>query len=354
MNKDLIKKLTIKVIVICMSLCLMITLMPMETFAAVKTPAKPKITKAAVYNTNNVKLQWSKAKNAAKYKVYRKKADGKFVLLKTTTKRTYSSKKLAYGTKYTYKVAAITKDGKKTTSKGKTVYTKPAKPVITAKVQNKNQVKISWKKAGGASKYKVYRKKAGGKFVLVKTTTACSFTDKKLEHNTKYTYKVTAVSKVGKTNASKDKSIQTEIDLQSLRIDMLNQINAERKAAGVTPLKLYSPVSVLAQLKAKDLYETKVFDHYSKNLGYFNDQFDNAGIIYDAGGENIAMGASTVSGVMNQWMNSPGHKANILDEIYTHVGVGYYKGYWVQQFATEPFGGSFICWICLCLFMLFR
>ena len=179
------------------------------TFAASKVPAKPKITKAAVVNSNAVQLKWSKAKNAAKYKVYRKKASGKFVLVKTTTKRSFQNRKLAYGTKYTYKVTAISRNGKKHTSKIKVVYTKPAKPVITAKIQNKNQVKLTWKKAKGAVKYKVYRKKASGKFVLVKTTTKRTYVSKSLAYGTKYTYKVTAISRNGKKNTSKVKTVTT-------------------------------------------------------------------------------------------------------------------------------------------------
>ena len=180
-----------------------------DTFAASKAPAKPKITKATVVNNNAVQLKWSKAKNAAKYKVYRKKAGGKFVLVKTTTKRSFQNKKLAYGTKYTYKVTAISKTGKKNTSKVKVVYTKPAKPVITAKVYDNNNVKVTWKAAKGAVKYKVYRKKADGKFVLVKTTTKKTYESKELAYSTKYTYKVRAVSKAGKTNTSLTRTVVT-------------------------------------------------------------------------------------------------------------------------------------------------
>jgi len=180
-----------------------------DTFAASKSPAKPKITKATVVNYNTVNLKWSKAKNAVKYKVYRKKADGKYVLVKTTAKRSYQNKKLAYGTKYTYKVTAVSKAGKKNTSKIKVVFTKPAKPVITAKVQGINGVKVTWKSTKGAIKYKVYRKKAGGKYVLVKTTASTVYLGNGLAYDTKYTYKVKAVSKNNKFTESKVKSITT-------------------------------------------------------------------------------------------------------------------------------------------------
>ena len=112
-------------------------------------------------------------------------------------------------------------------------------------------------------------------------------------------------------------------------------VNTERAKVGLSPLELYDPINETSQVKAKDMYDTSNFSHYSENLGYFYDQFDEIGMQYTAGGENIAFGYSTVSSVMKGWMNSPGHKANILGE-YTHLGVGYYKGYWVQQFVTNP------------------
>ena len=101
-------------------------------------------------------------------------------------------------------------------------------------------------------------------------------------------------------------------------------------------LELYEPINETAQIKAEDLCMTGVFDHYSANLGYFYNQFNKIGLKYTAGGENIAYGYSTVENVMIGWMNSEGHRANILGEEYTHLGVGYYKGYWVQQFVAEP------------------
>jgi len=180
-----------------------------DTFAASKSPSKPKITKATVVNNNTVNLKWGKAKNAVKYKVYRKKADGKYVLVKTTAKRSYQNKKLAYGTKYTYKVTAVSKAGKKNTSKIKVVFTKPAKPVITANVQGINGVKVTWKSTKGAIKYKVYRKKAGGKYVLVKTTASTVYLGNGLAYDTNYTYKVKAVSKNNKFTESKEKAITT-------------------------------------------------------------------------------------------------------------------------------------------------
>lgn len=59
---------------------------------------------------------------------------------------------------------------------------------------------------------------------------------------------------------------------------------------------------------------------------------DAFNISYRYAGENIAMGQKTAKEVVNEWMNSPGHKANILNAKYGLIGVGYYNGYWVQEF----------------------
>lgn len=123
---------------------------------------------------------------------------------------------------------------------------------------------------------------------------------------------------------------------QELAVRMLDSVNAERKKVGLAPLELYEPINKTAQAKAEDLYITDSFSHYSKNLGYCYNQFDKAGLKYTAAGENIAYGLDSVSTVMQAWMNSAGHKANILRTNYTHLGVGYYNGYWVQQFIAIP------------------
>lgn len=200
--------LTVGVLLLLM-LAFLCTAAPAKTFAASRLPGQPKITKAAVYQNNNVSLQWTKAKQAVKYKVYRKKAGGKYILVKTTTKRSYYSRNLSYGSQYTYKVKAVNKAGKTKTSKSKRVYTKPAKPHLTAKLYGTNRVKLSWKTVKGAVKYKVYRKKGSGKFVLLKTTTKRSLLHKNLAYNTRYAYKVVAVSKAGRTTVSSVKTVKT-------------------------------------------------------------------------------------------------------------------------------------------------
>lgn len=172
------------------------------------------------------------------------------------------------------------------------------------------------------------------------TTKSRSYVNKKLKTGKRYYFKVRALN--GKKKGAFSKKVSAvpkakkAAGLKDIQNQMLQKVNKERKAAGVKPLALYEPINKTSQEKAVDLYKTGVFEHYSKNLGWCYDQFDRAGITYMAAAENIAWGQGSVSSAMNSWMHSSGHKRNILDKDMTHLGVGYYKGYWVQQFIQIP------------------
>ena len=192
---------------------------------------------------------------------------------------------------------------------------------------------LKWKKAGKAKKYRVgYRVNKKGAKWRYKTVKGTKVKISGLSPEKTYAFKVRGVNGwlYGKWSGRIYKKTK------STKKDMLDQVNAQRKKRNLKPLKLYSEISKTSLIKAKDLKKTGSFSHYSMNLGYFNNQFDKAGLIYASGGENIAMGFSTVSGVMKAWMNSKLHRENILDPDYTHLGVGHYGRYWVQQFAQYP------------------
>ena len=118
---------------------------------------------------------------------------------------------------------------------------------------------------------------------------------------------------------------------------MLRLVNAERQKAGVSPLSADSGLHQVAQLRAE---ETIVqFDHTRPNGESFYTALQQAGISYRTTGENIAMGQRTPADVMNAWMNSSGHRQNILNASYGKLGVGYVtdasgRAYWVQIFTN--------------------
>ena len=197
-----------RVIVWLMTVTLFLGILPVNIYAGTKITTSPKITKAVLVQDNGVKLQWSKVKYARKYKVYRKKENGRYVLIQTTRGRTCYDCNLSYGTTYTYKVKALRKNRSAKTSKLKKLHTKPAKPLVSVRGRGKH-VLVTWKKTKGALWYKVYRKKAGGKYVFVRKTKDRCILDKNLKYETTYIYKVKAVIKSGKTNTSTEKKIMT-------------------------------------------------------------------------------------------------------------------------------------------------
>lgn len=114
--------------------------------------------------------------------------------------------------------------------------------------------------------------------------------------------------------------------------EILNLVNQERAKAGLKPVTLDSQLSKVAMDKAKDMANNHYFDHISPTLGSPFDMMTRAGIQSNTAGENIAMGQHSAQEVMTQWMNSQGHRENILNPNFTKIGVASYNGYWVQEF----------------------
>lgn len=114
---------------------------------------------------------------------------------------------------------------------------------------------------------------------------------------------------------------------------VVSLVNQERAKNGLSALKATNAtLTKMALDKAKDLYNNGYFDHNSPTYGSPFDMMKQYGISYRYAGENIAKGQRTPQEVMNAWMNSPGHRANILNANYTTIGVAYYNGVWVQEF----------------------
>ncbi|XEC96531.1 CAP domain-containing protein [Paenibacillus tarimensis] len=113
---------------------------------------------------------------------------------------------------------------------------------------------------------------------------------------------------------------------------VLNLVNQERSKAGLQSLSMNGSLSNVATVKAQDMINNNYFSHQSPTYGSPFDMMRSFGISFRAAGENIAKGQRSPSEVMTQWMNSPGHRANILNGSFTQIGVGYYNGAWVQVF----------------------
>ena len=117
--------------------------------------------------------------------------------------------------------------------------------------------------------------------------------------------------------------------------EILHLVNVERRKAGVPALKLSRELYRPAMIRAREII--KSFSHTRPNGLPFSSVF--YGISYKTVGENLAAGQTSCEMVVQQWMDSPGHRANILNKKFKFLGVAYiydgkgrYKHYWVQEF----------------------
>lgn len=131
--------------------------------------------------------------------------------------------------------------------------------------------------------------------------------------------------------------IANQENSQSVEQQVLNLVNEERSKSGLPSLEMDTAISKVANLKSEDMRDSNYFNHASPTYGSPFDMMKSFGISYRYAGENIAAGQPSADAVMKSWMNSPGHKANILNKNYTHIGIGHVTGgkythYWTQQF----------------------
>jgi uncharacterized YkwD family protein len=107
--------------------------------------------------------------------------------------------------------------------------------------------------------------------------------------------------------------------------EMLNLVNQERAKAGLNPLEPDMELVKLARMKAQDMIDNGYFAHQSPTYGSPFDMMRSAGITYRTAGENLA-GAGTVQRAHTALMNSDGHRRNILNPAFDHVGIGIIEG----------------------------
>ena len=345
----------------------------MRTQAAAK-PGTVKLSSIKSTDYNKINIKWKKTSGATNYIVYYKKAgSGKWVKVKTldNTKSSYthtSSKKypIVVGQKYQYTVKAYNKKTKKSgryNTKGLTV-TASLKMVtgIEAKIEG-TTVKLTWNKVSGADKYAIYAKiKAGDKWnkiITVKDTS--SFIDVNPCVDCTNYYSVRGYSSSTKTYGVMNKTgvsiyvkdsdevrptitpeptdtpdPDDEVDHatpEQKAQEVFKLVNSERMKAGLQPYKYDLRLEKAAMVRAKEI--AVKFSHERPDGTSCGTAVTQAG----AGSptdENIGMGTSSAAEVMKAWMDSLGHKIAILSKNNTHIGVGYYKGHWVQTFSDGP------------------
>lgn len=119
--------------------------------------------------------------------------------------------------------------------------------------------------------------------------------------------------------------------------EVVRLVNIQRAKAGLPALKMNWQLSRVARYKSADMASKGYFSHNSPTYGTPFQMMENFGLSFTAAGENIAYGQRTPAEVMDAWMNSPGHRSNIMSGSFSEIGVGLAKNkngvcYWTQQF----------------------
>lgn len=125
-----------------------------------------------------------------------------------------------------------------------------------------------------------------------------------------------------------------DTSVTSYEKEVVRLVNEIRRENGLNPLTEDWELSRVARYKSQDMLDNKYFSHTSPVYGSPFTMIKNFGLSYRSAAENIAKGQSTPKAVVNAWMNSSGHRANILNASYKKIGVGYVKNghYWTQMF----------------------
>ena len=131
-----------------------------------------------------------------------------------------------------------------------------------------------------------------------------------------------------------EQPVETPVSEADYAAQVVELVNVERAKMGLPALAMNSGAQQAAQLRAAEIVE--VFSHDRPDGSACYTALTEIGVSYRAAGENIAMGYPTPEAVVDGWMNSEGHRANILRDTFSEIGVGYVvedgTAYWVQMF----------------------
>lgn len=288
--------------------------------AAVVNPIKAKTptVKATERTATTVTLKAGNVSKASGYQLYRAaSANGTYKYIGSTKNGTYVDKGLASAKSYYYKARAYkTVSGVKYYSKYSSAAVAAPAPGQSAQSKDSGITKVVWsnvsgvKNSGGTNCYKVYSYK-----VPVTGNTSGNT-------NTP-TPKPTTTPAPTKTPASTAGGSDTNTYDSSFASQVLKIVNQERAKAGVSALTMSNELVAPANKRAKEIKQS--FSHTRPNGTAWSTVLSEYNVSVSAAGENIAYGYNTPEKVMEGWMNSPGHRANILNASFHHIGIGVYN-----------------------------
>lgn len=331
--------------VLILALAMVVSVAVIPSSAAAVKINKTSVTLVKGYSTTlkisgtSKTVKWSSqdstiASVSSKGKVTAKKSGTTYIVAKVNNQTLKCKVKVVLG-KISVGKSSISLD------KGKSVKVKitaVGSHTLGVSSSNKNVAKASWNNAkwngntiyltikgvsSGETKIKVYSKKYPNsvyKYITVKVNGSSSGNSAN---------KTTVTVDFGEYESAEDLSDPTAG--MSYAEQVLYYCNIEREKAGVAPLTLDPVLCSAADVRAQEI--VTCWDHTRPDGRSCYTAMDEVGYSYWAAGENIAYGSNSAEYIVDMWMNSPGHRANILDSGFTHLGVGKSGVYWVQMFA---------------------
>ncbi len=142
-----------------------------------------------------------------------------------------------------------------------------------------------------------------------------------------------------KTNINQNNNTETTTGMNSDEKEVFDLINKQRAQNGLSPLKENSELQRVARIKAQDMVNNNYFSHTSPTYGSPFEMMKSFKISYNTAGENIA-GNSNNSSAVTAWMNSPGHRANILNSSFNQTGIGVVTGSKYGKIYVQMFIGK--------------
>lgn len=145
-----------------------------------------------------------------------------------------------------------------------------------------------------------------------------------------------AKSKAPATTAPATKAASPSSAASSAEDQVVELVNAERAKVGCSPVKVNAKLTEAAEAHSKDMAEHSNMSHSGSDGSSPGDRIERAGYSWSTYGENVAYGYGSAKSVMEGWMNSSGHRANILNCDFKEIGVGLSgsDNYWTQDFGT--------------------
>lgn len=291
------------------------------------------------------KISIQKTSGATSYEVYRSTSrNGQYTYIGSTQTGTYKDRGLKAKNVYYYKVKSVygnTKSSYSNILKLDKTLNKVGNVIVT---NSSGKIALQWNSVNGAQTYNIYRSNLqNGTYEFIGSTYTSTYTDYSVEQGKTYFYKVRAQKNVsnviyhGVYSNVVSAAWNQVTNSQSNYVDeVLRLVNIERKKEGLSELTATEALKNAANQRAIEI--KSVFSHSRPDGSFCFTVLGEYGVSYRTAGENIAYGQRTPQEVVQGWMNSEGHRANILNSNFRKLGVGCYESsgvlYWTQLFIS--------------------